>query len=48
MLKDFKMACQQQKASVKVEEVKRYLLYDELHGARRLLPVEDDMDEDEW
>lgn len=43
------MASKAQKASVTQEEVQRYLLYDERHGAKYVqVTNEADMDEDDW
>jgi hypothetical protein len=39
-LKDFRMACQAQKASVHPDEIERYATYDAKHGARQMLVME--------
>ena len=45
-LKDFRLACQAQKASVHPAEIERYIAYDAKHGARQLAVGE--QDEDDW
>ena len=45
VLKDFVFAAKIQKASVQPEEVVRYEVYNERHGARM---TEEDIDDDEW
>ena len=44
-LKDFRAACQAQKASVHPDEIERYTAYDGKHGARQLVAADEG---DEW
>jgi hypothetical protein len=45
LLKDFRVACAAQKASVHPDEVARYIEYDARHGARQMACAEE-LDDD--
>lgn len=47
-LRDFRVACQAQKASVHPDEIERYIIYDGKHGARQLPPLDPETLDDDW
>jgi Vps4 C terminal oligomerisation domain len=47
-LRDFRAACQAQKASVQPAEIERYITYDAKHGARQMAAAEMEEGDDGW